>query len=265
MSELTLIRLISIALTIAVYLSLPGNKVWTNLVFALGFSHYFVALIYSKKQVLTLANRMQNYLPLVIPFGIHHVLNEVYLLQRSWKRQFSAVLFNASIYLALVRSYPKLAFIPEPFLWFAVSLTGILFFYFLIQSVRTKGSTNIMDSCSLEILGLIILGCSFFFEITFLQIVCYHFVFWILFPGGKFLKQNHGKFVRYLIITLFVNAFFLMISPIGLDRLHLSAREFDIQFRFWSYFHITLSFAVSEAHPRWIRQWFRTNREPLPA
>jgi len=93
-----LIRLASILIVLLVSTQAPNNRTWVALVYSFGFTHYVMALIYSKRQfsellaqplaLLTLlsvtlfgAGLYLFQFPLLVFFAVHHAFNEAYVLK----------------------------------------------------------------------------------------------------------------------------------------------------------------------------------------
>lgn len=278
-----LLQLASIGITVGAYLWFPTNSQWFSLVFALGFSHYLLALLYSRRPMTALAGQPYSYLPVVlllgvgwwlydsefpieIYFALHHLFNEAYLkarlfpLRRDPRSGVSAgallAVFHGSAYLLLIRS--------QSFsVWLNVVLVVALLVSFSLYLRRVadrgehRGLVGYLNLAGFEWLNLALVPVSFFYQFDFLQVVFYHFVIWGMLPLAQQLKA--GRFTSaatYVGLTAVTLVAFAAISPLGPLEVRVPFGTYTDQFIFWSYVHITLSFALSRAHPAWINHWF---------
>jgi len=261
----------------------PDLLTWNYFVYSLGFSHYAMALYYSKPQAARVLGEPSCYPPLaivllfggllywrdfslVIYFAAHHIFNEVYLLKHSTRVEThpeftrlrtSSLLLNLFLYLVILRDDPELRFLNPSLLYGGLALSIAGFVYYLTAVRPSMTRHELIDASAFEVIGLLLLGLSNFVTITFLQIVCYHFVFWIMYPMGKIRAGGHGELARYLGWTAVLTAFFFSLSPIGVLQNSLYTPFFFSQFILWSYIHITISYALSSSHPGWITRWFQ--------
>nr|CAA9213311.1 putative membrane protein [uncultured Armatimonadetes bacterium] len=290
----SLMRLGAVGVAVLLAAATGGKTPWLEIAFSLGFGHYLLSLLYAKKQIARVVREPQtlaacavlvagagalyvNGFSLVIYFGVHHVFNEVYLLGRAVRLDDGAdarrlrlwsILLNFFIYFGLLRHHAELGFVPRETL-VNVLLAGLAvgypaFFFYLLRLRRSLTTAQLVDLCTFEVLGFLLLVVSCFVNIWFVQIVFYHFVFWALFPLPRMAAQGRGPALTYVALNVAATAFFLLLSPLALLPVHLSAGQWDAQFRFWSYLHITLSFALSTAHPAWITRWFQSRPAAPP-
>ncbi|MEW6036728.1 MAG: hypothetical protein AB1648_00475 [Pseudomonadota bacterium] len=283
-----LTRITAIFIT-ALIASQTTGVVWSSLFWSIAFVHYGLALYYSRQRILAVASDTSSLVPalavlsggaalyvsqfsLLVYFGIHHVFNEVYLLDRKFPMtegeqrrglRIAAVLLNAAIYAVLLRHYSELTWIEPAVLFGGLFFFYLLFFYRLNRLRPALGVKGMIDSCVFEVLGLLLVLCSFFIRFDLNYIVFYHFIFWSLYPIEKFNRLGQGALLRYIMVSLVMIAGFLLFSPAGVVGGDVSESFYYQQFIFWSYAHITLSFVLSDAHPAWITRWFRSGRKQL--
>ena len=286
MPVLSLIRVVSISSVALIAMQLPDETTFKSVVFSVGFGHYFMALLYSKRQISQVLGQTYSYLPLaavliagtalyqyeyplVIYFAVHHAFNEVYVLDHPIAGKNSSELkgFRASgiflhlfVYFLILRDRPDLQFLDTRFLLIGLAVSSLSFIYFLNSIRGSMKISEMIDHCSFELIGLFLATVSFFIEITFMQIIFYHFMFWILYPMPRVLKRGRSELLRYFILTLVITVPFIMVSPLGIYSYDLYTSPFFAHFMMWSYLHITISFALSEAHPSWITYWFKPRR-----
>jgi len=288
----TSIRILSIILLIASKYFITDYRVWMSITLSLGLGHYSLSLVYAKNQYAQLVQNthlliplstliilgttlyLTNF-PLVIFFSFHHVLNEVYLVNRAmkiddekWQKLFrtSAVILNFFIYFVILRDNKDMAFIDihilYNFLYIGLAISYLVFLFSLFKLRKTNRGSQFIDSCAFEIMGLILVIASHYVQIKFLDVVCYHFIFWIFYPISKLAEQGTRVLTRYLLSTFVVTTIVFMLSPAGLFFYRLSNSLFWSHFIFWSYIHVTSSFALSNAHPRWLLKLFRPVTSP---
>ena len=282
----SLFRIASILAVVLIWVQWTDSVVWRSFVYSLSLGHVFMALVYSKKQITQVMDSPYSLLKvfgsLVVSFAmyltgfslgayfaIHHAFSEVYLLDRVTgpkdrvevkALRTSALVLNFLMYFFILRHLHYLLSRSAPFLFIALILSYTAFFYCL-NRVRTSLSlAEFIDNCTFEIMGLGLIAASLFVKITFLQIICYHFLFWMVFPLPKIINQGRRELVRYVGLTALITGGLLLFSPIGLVELHFSELFFQNQFLLWSYVHITTSFVLSDAQPKWITHGFRPAR-----
>ncbi len=278
----TAIRVASIALVALLVAATPEPGAWTAVVWSISFGHYGIGLWYSRTQVLA-AGRLPggllrfallgvaggalywSALPLPYYFGIHHALNESYMLDRVTRAASSrqvrslraaGLVLHVVLYAALLRNRPAFAMLDAAWLWGTLALAYTLFAVMLARARDVLSGRELFDNMSLEVVGLGLLAASTVVEFNALQIACYHFVFWILYPIRAQRGAGSGVLLGYLALTLGVTGVFLAFSPLAVFGPHFAKATYRELFVGLSFVHITLSFAVSSANPGWIRKRF---------
>ncbi len=278
------LQFLSAAITAALYLLFPISTHWYALVFSLGFGHYLLALVYSRRQIKQIATTphalaplamiiaMGTFLylkqfPLYIYFGVHHVFNEVYLRRRSLipddaptanRFTAAAVILHFVAYFLLLRARPiaDSGYLPLVLTILVLAAAGYGYGLMRLRSALTRA--QVVDLCAFELTVLALVPVAFHYPFTLEQIVCYHFLFWMLYPLHRFRSRGRGAGVApYVLMTAASVALFLLVSPLGPAAYQIPVRVFMEQFVLWSYVHITISFAVSTSHPDWIVRWFQ--------
>jgi hypothetical protein len=275
-------RCCAIALTVILVWLLGSGKIWVGLVISFGLMHYMLSFYYAASRIRGLVVSPAMALPLVslgllltvvyflkfpleIYFGIHHACNEGYL--RRYHRQAKdktdpqlpalRTLFHLAAYLCILRHDAYVGQVPETWLWLFLVVSGLLYARQLgIFNQQLQGLARLRDS-SVEWLMLAAVGLSLLVEISFLQMVMYHFVLWTIVPIPILRAAGTHKLVEYALLSVGTLGLFvvLTISQLGSSIVPMSL--LFSQFYFWSYVHITASFALSSAHPDWIQQLFR--------
>jgi hypothetical protein len=129
---------------------------------------------------------------------------------------------------------------------------------------RQLVGSAVIELALFEVLSLPVVAASFFVKIDMLCVVMYHYVFWALYPMRKMIRQGRRPVIEYLCWNTALTTCFLAVSPLSPLPYHFSQSVFYEQFRFQSFVHILMSFAVSAAHPGWVRRLFQP-RQPAQA
>ena len=297
----TLMRASAVLLTAsAIFLTgsqVPFNDRWDSYVYSLAFGHYFMALIFSKKQIrqimaepgfawkaaglLALGGLIyyRQWLPLLLYFGIHHALNEVYQLERVTSRKmnpdfasfrYAGIAVSLSVFLFLVRkqlfldrAHPENPF-PVAWLAGAVIVSYAVYFYRFRRIAMTMSRTERIDNCAAEIVYLALIFVSMHHQIRSNDVVAYHFIYWMIQPLPTLSKDGAAEVTKYIGATALLFFVFFIVSPLGPIPYPLRESWFHKQFIFWSYFHITLTFALSNSNPRPLVNFFRPQAKRIP-
>ena len=73
-------------------------------------------------------------------------------------------------------------------------------------------------------------------------------------------RSGTSGLTEYAGLSLAFAGVALLLSPLGPSATRLAMHTYSEQFLVWSYLHITLSFALSDAHPAWTVRLFRGAR-----
>ncbi len=285
--RLSSMRLSAIAITLTIAVALRDDTHWRSVVLSLGFGHYLLSLWYARAKFATVASVWSTALPmmaaiaggaalyfgrfpLVVYFAVHHVFNEVYvssdILKNLSDRQqviyrASAIPLQTLLYFYILRTEPPIRFMNHDVLLASLIVAYVCYFNVLVWLRKSLAARELVELSILEIVGLGVVAVSFFVPIRFLDVVCYHFVFWWFYPAVKLAAKSRSAVFAYATQTASLVAVSFLLSPAGLigdypfrDSIYLK------QFILWSHIHITSAFFLSAAHPAWIRRWF-TQRE----
>jgi len=276
----TLTRLVAVLLTV-VAVGVTSDIVWFSIVWSAAFAHYLLALFYSKKKIHDLVRRGYRVLlwsgltmlagaalyfgqfSLLLYFGVHHVFNEVYLVNKrlslhdkALRGRFirSGLILNSMIYVVLMRNYQEFDWVPDE-VFFSLLTISVLYFIYSVRSlIGILQHGDVIDAIAFEVIGLLLVLLSLYVDIRLNYVVLYHFVFWYIYPVSSFKRQGHGVVLTYIVLSTAMLIMFLVLSPIGPFDRATSEYYFRNQFILWSYIHITVSFMLSDAHPMWIRR-----------
>lgn len=286
-SSFSSVRVAGLLLTCAVFGSGWDYRTSEAIAWSLAFSHYGVALVYSRHHVARIASSPRSacallglgasgfwlyhiHWPLVFLFGIHHALNEAYMLDRATHPasrralrplRAASALLHGLLYVALVRdATPAFQQFGIAGLLGALGVAYLVFGALFVRLRHRLSREERLHNVFGEIAGLGLLVASAFVYVDVLVVATFHFAFWMVFPAWS--KRNAGwpALRPYLLQMSLLTALFVLVSPLDLVAPHFSTRDYRFLFLLLSYVHITLSFAVSDANPDWVRGVF----EPRP-
>jgi hypothetical protein len=244
-------------------------------IYSLGFAHYLLALVYAAGQLRQIASAGAHWLsfaglvllgvtlytsdfPLLVYFGIHHAANETYGRRTGLDAGLPAGLaaplfaFHLAAYVAALRWSPLLAGIDQAWIWLGFGAAAAV----LIAALR-RNTVPIVASAP-ELSALALVGLSLAVNLSFLQVVFYHFALWAVLPAQRIYRRGGAPAVAgYVTLSAAAFAAAFSLSPIGPTAARLPGGWFTEQFLLWSYLHITLSVALSDAHPSWAVRLFR--------
>lgn len=281
---LAIFRAASLLLTVALVgnLSLP---MLTGAMFAISISHYITAFLYSGPQLRYLAaNARFHATPLAILtasivaacwfdapstyllFALHHVCNEAYFAQARFRQNgrflvASRAIFHAAVYFAATRGELSSHGFDLGEAGWALTLAAaaLSLGFFLFRDGRGEKKDLAYEGVFLGAAAL-----TFWFgPLTFDHVLIYHFLFWGMYPVQKLSGQ--GRLAPYLALNAGLLTLFALFTPLGPHWGELSLAQLNWATRIGAYFHILSSFALSRAHPAWIRAWFfAPERNPAP-
>jgi hypothetical protein len=280
---LSSMRLSAIGITVIIAAALRDDTYWRSVVLSLGFGHYLLSLWYARAKFAAVASVWTTALPmmaaiaggaslyfgrfpLVVYFAVHHVFNEVYVSNEILKNlsdrkqmiyRASAIPLQTLLYFYILRTEPPIRLMNHDVLLAGLALAYACYFIVLVWLRKSLATRELLELSFLEIMGLGAVALSFVFPIRFLDVVCYHFVFWWFYPAVKLAAKSRQAVYAYATQTASLVILSFLLSPAGLigdypfrDSIYLQ------QFILWSHIHITSSFFLSAAHPEWIRRWF---------
>jgi hypothetical protein len=281
-SSHTIMRVVAILGVVALTMSPAG---FYQSLLLLANTHYFLALIYSKRQIANALSGVSRAIPLLITitaaaflmpqlranlifyFGVHHVFTEVYLLQREvhsgqiaetkWLR-FWALVFNFFLYLSVVHDHARN--LPLEQLLVGLSLSGVGYFASLWSLRKRLTLRQIIDTSAVELISFGLLALSFHTKIQLIHYVAYHVIFWAIYPVPKAMKN--GKLKSYLALNALILSVVWLLSPLG--PVHTAVQVWTRIFLTLSVVHISMSFALSSAQPGWLNRLFRVPTPQAP-
>ena len=259
--------------------------VWAT--YSFGFTHYLLAMRYSTSQlrrvaavptqllsllglVLVGVALYQSNFPLLLYFAVHHALNEAYgrrspvgSVVPSSRLTASAALFHGLAFLTVLRWTSELTPLDPLWLWCALGAAGLLLAW-SVREVRGAASAGrLLELCAPEVTSAALVILSLFARVTFLEFVLFHFVLWAALPVERIRARGATALGEYLGLSAAMTGVFVLLSPLGPPATRIGLTAFGEQFVLWSYLHISLSFALSDAHPVWAIRLFRGATAPV--
>lgn len=287
----SLLRIGSVACVAAMVALAPDAAAFESFAWSLAFAHYLLGLVYSQGPLRALAGDASRWpaaaglgvatlavwiarFPLPYYFGVHHVLNEVYMLDRVTRARGDArvralrhagLALHTLLYVALLHDSRAFVRLPLSGLLGALALCYAVYglFWWRARGVLSRGER--VDHLAVELAALPFLAAviGFGWHVSVLEVATYHFVFWVGYPALA--RRDAGAALpRYLLAMAAATAGFVLLSPLALVTPHFGADTYAELFVVLSYVHITLSFALSDANPGFVRAWFR-RRAAAPA
>lgn len=278
-------RALALLATVTAAASVTDNSLWITAVIAFGLSHYLLSFYYAAPQIKFLVTSPAHQLsgvtllvagsvlyltkfPLAIFFALHHAFNEGYLRRSTAPSEGSVTesvgaaraLLHGLGFMVVIRHEAALRNIPEMLLWLGLAIAAA-FYWRAIRNNRSISHTSATSFSSPEVLlGLVIL-LSLQMEISWLQVVFYHFALWAIHPIAGLSKQGSAALTEYLALTIGSLIGFFVMATTKLAGDFLDMAFWYGQFLFWSYIHIATSLALSKAHPTWIVRLFQPQAE----
>lgn len=283
------LRILSAGILIALVAFSPDKTVFKSIAWSITIAHYIVAVPYSMPKIRSLsADRSrwpflaflavafvvlwQTQFDMVVYFGVHHVLNEVYMMDRVTRAKndrrvrslrHAGLLLHATLYAALVNHSPPFALLGQPALLGLMAGGYGVFFLALWRARGVLSAQERFDHLALELAAVPIVMLALDYDVSVLHMSTYHVLFWMFFPAFSIQTRKAGEGMgRYLAIMGATCGALLAVSPAS-PLPHFSMKDFKDLFYLGAYFHITLTFALSDANPAIVKDLFRA-KEPVP-
>ncbi len=267
------LRLLSLSITALMCVQL-SPRTFDRAYLAIGFAHYLLAFVYSRRPILRILSGRQTVLAaaglaaagaivtlssipdIVLYFGLHHVLTESYLLQSRGRKEHSLLrarlVFNAAAYCLILRHQTVFENLPSVFLLACTvtSFAAVLYFLYRARAFLSEGEFR--DGFLFDTLGFAAALISIKVHVPFWPFVLYHFLFWCFLPAARMIRAQAslGKLILYGVLTAVLTGFFYALTG------NFSRSQLAYQISLWGYIHITASFAISVLNPVWIRRLF---------
>ncbi|RYZ93507.1 MAG: hypothetical protein EOP06_00615 [Proteobacteria bacterium] len=216
---------------------------------------------------------------ILIFFGIHHVLSEVYIAHATHgdlhkrERYFEIMLRGLfHMFLYLVASDGDMALASylgspsiEPLCLLVAALTLVIYSFLMKQSgLSTKSFYDLLSAELLLFISVVLVPAN---KESIILVLLYHFILWTLVPlrtlavqGGKklilrYVRDTGASFVMFALVFAVASVIwrkdpFSILADQGLSALAT-----------FGYLHIGLSFAVSRHNPVWVRNLFRATNQ----
>lgn len=271
-----LVRILSLLFVAATALVLPHKTGYFKLlVVSLAFGHYFLAYVYGSRKIKELwgvgRGRLQIVaviaasvwlhmirLPLIFLFGFHHASNEVYAekapasLDTKLTRGARFIL-HLSLFILLSREE-----LPASKMVLYAGLVSFSLSYVAVVGIALRKLFDssfsgqrvaLLKAVSFDLLSPSLLLLNQVYDITFLQIVLYHVVYWWFWPLPRIAEKGAFALARYVGLSFVFSTMFLPLTPLFNLPFHFSYEELLRSFYFWGTLHILGSTILSDAHP----------------
>ncbi len=279
------IRAVSLLVTAAVVFALAGHRsVFQWFTYSMGFVHYVLALRYSTRQlaqatgslahglallalIFLAASMYIGNISLVVYFGIHHSFNEAYRHAPGGDRAplIPALFLQAAAYAFVLQGDGAFVGTNETAVAAVLASAIAVYAVWIMRDIGTATPTRLASICAPELAAVLLVLVSLFVRIEFLHVVLYHFVVWSILPVQQIRRRGPYSLAGYVAASVLMTVAFLALSPIGPDAIRINPVRFTDLFLLGSYAHITLSFALSDAHPDWMIRVFRAGPSRRPA
>ncbi len=284
------IRLLSLALVFILRRNLHEID-YFSLFYAFLFSHYLLALgaagshikslLVDRERYLLLAFLLLLYcgltlqaiphlseahiLPLLIYFGIHHVFNDVYVLQGTLKNSShpdysfliaARLALNFSCYLVVFWQivFPRgnaLA-LNVQIGYFLLMLSTAALILALYRARNLLDKAAFFDIITFEAIAILV-AIFFAGRVSFLDIIFYHLVFWLMYPVRKNISVQRHLAVKSLLKNVAWTLVFFLATPAARLGIGFSIPGWLVAANLVGYFHITSSLVISKLNPRFLR------------
>ncbi len=280
MPTLTLLRLLSVLGV--VWLQTSSGLELVNAVFTIGMAHYVLSTFYARRNIVASLSRLPSSIGLagltaaaawlwwvgyqiVIIFMPHHVFNEVYMTKKELPSLrlpptyiLSAIVLNTLLYCQFVDLTQFCPIYISNQVMAGVTVVAIIWFVFnWLALVPIMVKKHLIDACSVELGGIVLLFLMGPGRITFYQVVLYHFALWAMYPLVGYWKTKSFNRVRsYIFVNVAVFSGAVLLSPQSPLPWHFSLDAWYKLFYAFSFFHIITSFGLSRAQPEWMCRLF---------
>jgi hypothetical protein len=281
-SAFTGIRFASLALVAASVGVVPEGRAYLSFVWSFAFCHYLIALWYSVPPIrAALANRSGwpwlaglaaigfgsffGGVSLQLYFGIHHALNESFMLDRVTRHRDdprvralrgTGFVFHLTTFFCVTGTTTTQYF--ELWWLWSLPVVGAAYAWTLWRARPALSRRELVDHVLFEaaMIPLAVWIATTGRTLDVYDVALYHFFFWVLFPARS-MRRHGASLAPYLAVTVGLLAVFVIFSPVGLIDRHFARGTYRELFFIVSFFHITLSVAISDANPDAINRLFR--------
>ncbi|HKJ25096.1 MAG TPA: hypothetical protein VKB65_09765, partial [Myxococcota bacterium] len=208
---------------------------------------------------------------LQVYFGLHHALNESFMLDRVTRHRSdprvralrgTGFVFHLAAFFCLTGKTTTPWF--EPWWLWSLPVTGAAYAWTLLRARPALSRRELADHAWFEAalvpLAVWVVASGRSFDVY--DVALYHFLFWAMYPA-RTMRQRGVKLGPYLGATLVLLGGFVLVSPVGLVDPHFGRSAYRDAFFLVSFVHITISVAISDANPDVVNRLFRPKRAPV--
>lgn len=243
-------------------------------VFGLGYAHYGLGLKYSKRGVenawtksrpkalligavigaFLLAGKEWAVPGIVTYFGVHHAISEAYFSPESPSIRNAHGVVVLGTYISII--FRQLQYVPYgQELGWVLTAAGII----ALLAASKGNRQGLIQRFPWLIIGPAFLVISHWVPVTWLVLTLFHFVFWAMLPLLRPGMIKGDALKKYWKETAWTNGL-CVLGTVGLLKFAYAAGNsipFSAMrglFYAWSYLHISWSFVVSGANPKWVKR-----------
>jgi hypothetical protein len=256
-----------------------GTETFIVIGATLGFAHFLLALIYSRRKIklLMTSGKSASYFSITMIAGVllavvqfpivyltvlHHNFNEVYMRQalkvgfpQLRSLRLSCLALNMSLFAAILRHSVGLNTVDPRFFFAAVALSGLWYVWELVRNRRNMTVKQAIDNSIYEVMSFALLGLSFFYNISLMHVFLYHFTYWALYPIPKMASKGTVSLGSYLALHLLALPVIWLITTGGSSQ--FVNDSVLLWFAWGGYIHNATSFALSDEQPGWLVDLFQ--------
>lgn len=258
--------------------------------YIVGYTHYLLAIHYSKRGIAQAWGKKRSkwilisFLPLVflpflnetlivpslvVYFGIHHAMSEVYFDAKHHSKKLRTTHWLALIgsYFAITGHHISSVSNLDSIGWI-VNVAATLAFFYVWRKEGTLSFKTMVYTCPWIILGPAVALIGEYIYLDWRFLINWHFFFWLFIPYLRSGMFNSNQIRTYwtqniLLMALFSFLFFISSQPGNFDVIGWEPVGMKILSRFflaWSFFHISWSFIISGGNPNWLKSWIASGR-----
>ena len=284
-TSFTGIRVASVLMLAVVTLLLPDRLDFRAFVWSFAIAHYAIALLYSGPTLRAVYENRPAWpwvggllalgalafvggVTIEFYFGLHHALNESFMLDRVTQQRGdprvrrlrgAGVALHIAIFICLTGTSFTRYFEPT-WLWGIVA-TSAWFGVALWQARPVLSRRELADHVAFKaiVVPLVVWGVAAGHQLSVLDVALYHFMFWAFFPALGLVRRG-ARVGGYALLTVAAIGGLVLVSPMGLIEPHFGRGSFRAAFVLVSFFHITVSVALSNANPDRVNRFFRPSQ-----
>lgn len=280
------LSMIVLLLMLAMFLLLPLRATSLTM-YCIGYAHYLLAIYYSRRGIqsawssrrskwLLLAMLPLAFVPflsnsyehvvigLVIYFGLHHTMSEVYFDAKRHSKRFRSLHWWAVLgsYFAITGHHVP-SFLYSEIIGWVVCIAATTALLVVRKREGELSLRYVLHTCPWLLLGPVVALIGEFVFLDWRFLINWHFFFWLFIPHlrkGMFTPRKTRIYWAQNAVLIGFFAFLFYALNVGpsteiMDFSVIGTLVLSQFFLAWSYFHISWSFLVSGGNPGWLKNW----------